>query len=228
MTKAKCFLFSLLCIVLFLITTNKKSFPQVTDIEGNNYKTVAIGNQVWIAENLNVSKYRNGEVIPQVQNNDEWIKLTTGAWCYYENKTENGVVYGKLYNWYAVTDPRGLAPEGWHIPDSIEWKIVEIFLGEDFAGKKMKSIKGWEEDEGITGNTNESGFNGLPGGHRDGWKEASKKGEFYNLEASGAWWSTSMLNTKIIWGVNLGAYADDISYWKHYKTGGLSVRCIKD
>ena len=108
-------------------------------------KGVAIGSQVWMSTNLNVSTYRNGDVIPQVQDKDAWAKLTTGAWCYYENNAANGTKYGKLYNWYAVNDARGLAPAGWHIPTDGEWTVLSTYLGgEDVAGKKMKSTSGWE------------------------------------------------------------------------------------
>ena len=108
-------------------------------------KGVAIGSQVWMSTNLNVSTYRNGDVIPQVQDRDAWAKLTTGAWCYYENNAANGTKYGKLYNWYAVNDARGLAPAGWHIPTDGEWTVLSTYLGgEDVAGKKMKSTSGWE------------------------------------------------------------------------------------
>ena len=103
----------------------------MTDKDGNTYKTIKIGKQKWMAENLNVSSYRNGDPIPQVQDKDEWAKLTTGAWCYYENDVENGKIYGKLYNWYAVNEPRGLAPEGWHISNDDEWGILIDRLGGD-------------------------------------------------------------------------------------------------
>ena len=106
-------------------------------------KGVAIGTQVWMSTNLNVSTYRNGDIIPQVQAEDAWANLTTGAWCYYENDAKNGAKYGKLYNWYAVNDARGLAPTGWHVPDDQEWTVLENSLGDD-AGKKMKSTSGWD------------------------------------------------------------------------------------
>jgi len=104
---------------------------------------IKIGTQTWTGKNLDVEYYRNGDAIPQVQNDNEWDNLTTGAWCYYANKGENGTTYGKLYNWYAVTDPRGLAPEGYHIPSDEEWKILTTYLGEIKASKKMKSTSGW-------------------------------------------------------------------------------------
>ena len=90
---------------------------------------VTIGKQTWATKNLDVESYRNGDAIPQVQDNTAWENLTTGAWCYYQNKAANGTKYGKLYNWYAVNDPRGLAPNGYHIPTDVEWTILTDNLG---------------------------------------------------------------------------------------------------
>ena len=101
----------------------------VTDADGNTYSSIIINTKQWMKENLNVSKYKNGDVIPEVTDMADWDNLTTGAWCYYANDTANGVTYGKLYNWYAVTDPRGLAPTGWHIPTDQEWTSLTNFLG---------------------------------------------------------------------------------------------------
>ena len=107
-------------------------------------QTVTIGNQVWTSKNLDVSTYRNGDAIPQVQDANAWENLTTGAWCYYDNDASNGTKYGKLYNWYAVNDPRGLAPKGYHIPTDAEWTQLSDYLGgESKAGTKMKTTSGW-------------------------------------------------------------------------------------
>jgi hypothetical protein len=101
-------------------------------------KEVLIGNQIWTSTNLEVITYRNGETIPQVQDANTWANLTTGAWCYYENNTANGTTYGKLYNWFAVNDPRGLAPNGYHIPTNAEWSTLITYLGgESVAGGNM-------------------------------------------------------------------------------------------
>ena len=100
----------------------------LTDICGNNYPSVIIGQQEWMKKNLDVCKYRNGDIIPQVQDPTLWANLTSGAWCYYQNNTANGTIYGKLYNYYAVVDPRGLAPQGWHVPSDAEWTQLENFL----------------------------------------------------------------------------------------------------
>jgi uncharacterized protein (TIGR02145 family) len=109
---------------------------------------VTIDTQTWTTKNLDVSNFRNGDTIPHVQDKNAWAKLTSGAWCYYENNNANydsiGSIYGKLYNWYAVNDPRGLAPNGYHIPTHAEWNILRDNLGgEEIAGAKMKSNQGW-------------------------------------------------------------------------------------
>lgn len=210
--------------ILFFTAT---SFSQVTDIDGNNYGTVEIGSKIWMSENLNVEHYRNGDPIPQVQDSTEWEKLTTGAWCYYENNSANGSLYGKLYNWYAVTDPRGLAPEGWHVSYITDWKALSEHLGESYAGKKLKTKYEWLEDGEV--NTNESGFNGMPGGYRGGWKRTDKKYEFINKHIDGVWWSLSKLGeNQLVYGVYLNAYSNEMTFRKQFLTNGLSVRCVKN
>ena len=181
---------------------------------------VTIGTQTWTSKNLNVSTYRNGDKIPQVQDKNAWAKLKTGAWCYYENKTANGKIFGKLYNWYAVNDPRGLALKGYHIPTHEEWTILSDYLGEESeAGTKMKSITGWKNN----GNgTNTSGFSGQPGGGRDA------NGDFDDIGASGDWWSSSESNTVYAWCRYLYSNNDFVTSYGSYKRNGFSVRCIKD
>ena len=183
-------------------------------------QTVTIGSQVWTIKNLDVATYRNGDVIPQVQDENAWENLTTGAWCYYDNDTSNGTKYGKLYNWYAVNDPRGLAPNGYHIPTDAEWTQLSDYLGgESEAGTKMKSTSGWVEN----GNgTNSSGFSGLPGGFR------YYSGTFYYIDYGGGWWSSTEYETDDAWYRYLGydggnVYGDDYS-----KRSGFSVRCLRD
>ena len=110
--------------VSFTTTTVTNVCGNVTDIDSNTYNSVTIGTQCWTQTNLNVSKYRNGDIIPQVTDPTAWANLTSGAWCYFDNDTSNGPVYGKLYNWYAVNDPRGLAPADWHIPSDDEWTVL--------------------------------------------------------------------------------------------------------
>ncbi|MBS7786570.1 fibrobacter succinogenes major paralogous domain-containing protein [Flavobacterium sp. CYK-55] len=183
---------------------------------------VQIGNQIWMTKNLNVSRYKNGDIIPQVQDPSQWTNLTSGAWCYYQNNTANGIVYGKLYNWYAVNDPRGLAPTGYHVPSDAEWTTLTTFLGgEALAGNKMKATTGWATYPGIT-NTNSSGFTGLPGGFRyDG-------GTFFSIGYDGTWWSSSEYSTTNAWGRGLNYYYSSAGRGYTNKIYGFSVRCLRD
>jgi len=195
-------------------------------------QTVTIGTQTWTTKNLDVATYRNGDVIPQVQDGDAWEKLHTGAWCYYKNDAKNGAKYGKLYNWYAVNDKRGLAPAGWHIPTEKEWEVLSIYLGEvgnGFSGlptgDKMKNSSGWsnaDDDNDYNGN-NSSGFSGLPGGYR------YTEGNFAGVGQDGSWWSTSF-DPNAVWGAFYVSLGDNPWYSTSYrnKRYGYSVRCIKD
>jgi uncharacterized protein (TIGR02145 family) len=198
----------------------------VTDIDGNTYPVVAIGEQCWTAHNLNVSHYRNGDPIPQITNDQDWLNATGGAWCYYANNTENGVIYGKLYNWYAVNDPRGLAPEGYHIPSQDEWMQMKDFLGGYMvAGGPLKSTEHWQAPN--VGATNETGFSAVPGSQRNGafyadgwgvvgvyWSSTSNPDDDDNEEA----WSNTMSRSS----------AGCSHYQGSWKKVGMSVRCVKD
>jgi uncharacterized protein (TIGR02145 family) len=185
-----------------------------------------IGDQIWTLTNLDVATYRNGDAIPQVQDAIAWSNLTTGAWCYYENTTTYGSTYGKLYNWYAVNDPRGLAPTGYHIPQDAEWTTLTNYLGGnsiavwfESAGAKMKSTTGWQADG--NGN-NTSGFTGLPGGSR------SNNGNFYDIGAFGFWWSSSEGNADYAWFRSLYFSYGDVNRYYNNKREGFSVRCLRD
>ncbi|OVE79596.1 hypothetical protein BVY01_02105 [bacterium I07] len=139
----------------------------VMDIDGNIYKIVKIGDQWWMAENLKVSRYRNGDIMTNEQSDSEWINLTTGARCIYDNNQTNMEIFGTLYNWHAVADGRNIAPEGWHVPSDQEWQTMVNYLGSaGFAGRKLKErgTNHWNSQN--TGATNESGFTAISGGHR--------------------------------------------------------------
>ena len=183
-----------------------------------------IGTQSWTTKNLEVTIYRNGDAIPQVQDKVKWSNLTTGAWCYYENKTANGSNFGKLYNWYAVNDPRGLAPKGFHIPTDKEWTTLTNNLGGiSEAGTKMKSTSGWQN----SGNgTNTIGFEGLPGGCR------YDDGNFGGIGAGGLWWSSSEdntdTNTDKAWYRPLNFRHGKVFRNNPNKRHGFSVRCLRD
>lgn len=195
-------------------------------IDENCYPSVTICNQTWMQKNLDVSTYRNGDVIPQVQDNTTWANLTTGAWCYYENNSAYGTVYGKLYNWYAVIDPRGLAPAGWHVPTQAEWNILRTCLG-DFVGGKMKETGTLHWLSPNTGATNSSGFTALPGGMRNGGNNGAG---FYQLGLYGIWWSSTEFISPPAFGVffYLSNNSEGSNLYFENKGTGFAVRCIKD
>ena len=225
---------AILCCLIFCIascgpssnktddgSTTAKSVDEVeTTAKSVAEGEVAIGNQIWISKNLNVNTYRNGDVIPEVQDQEAWENLTTGAWCYYENNTANSTTYGKLYNWYAVNDPRGLAPNGYHIPSDDEWMILTTYLGGKLvAGTKMKSTTGWKNN----GNgTNTSGFSGLPGGCR------FLTGHFGTIDSYGNWWSSSEDDAIEAWDRSLNSNYVYVYRNASHKLYGFSVRCIRD
>ncbi|MBN1185846.1 MAG: fibrobacter succinogenes major paralogous domain-containing protein [Bacteroidales bacterium] len=188
---------------------------------------VKIGTQFWTAKNLNVSTFRNGDQIYEAQSAEAWItagKEERSAWCNYENDPENGKVYGKLYNWYAVNDPRGLAPKGWHVPTDAEWQTLVNYLGgESVAGGKMKETgtEHWRSPN--TGATNESEFSGLPGGYRYG-----TNGNFYYLGSNAFFWSASSYNDYLSWHWYLDYDGSDFHRDSHDIQLGFSVRCVRD
>lgn len=203
----------------------------LTDIDGNIYQTVKIVDQWWMAENLKVTHYRNGEAIPNVIGNTEWSNLSNGAYCSYANNNSKINTYGLLYNWYAVDDSRGLAPAGWHVPTDEEWKQLEMYLGMSqsdanddgfrgtYEGNKLKATSGW--NSGGNG-TNSSGFSALPGGYRYG------NGSFYAVGNGGYLWSSSEFNSDNAWYRQLHYASSGILRYNDYKPYGLSVRCVKD
>ena len=187
---------------------------------------VTIGSQIWTSCNLNVSTYRNGDIIPQVTDPTAWIALTTGAWCYYNNDPANNTKYGKLYNWYAVNDVRGLAPIGYHVPTDVEWTILTDYLGGlTVAGGKMKEVGTTSWNSPNTGATNTSLFTGLPGGRR------INNGAFQNIGQYGAFWtSTDWLdpNTNGAWYYLLTNSQQQANRYTNGKIVGFSVRLIRD
>ncbi len=185
--------------------------------------TIVIGTQQWMKENLDVLTYRNGDVIPQVTDPTAWAGLTTGAWCYYNNDPLNGAIYGKLYNWYAVNDPRGLAPQGWHIPTDVEWTTLGTLLGGNAAaGDKMKSTGTTSWNTPNTSSTNESGYTSLPGGYR------LSDGSFSNLGRHGYWWSASEASSLKAFYRSLYYNGGDLDRYDYFKLDGFSIRCLRD
>ncbi|MBK9042941.1 MAG: fibrobacter succinogenes major paralogous domain-containing protein [Saprospiraceae bacterium] len=185
--------------------------------------TIQIGTQKWMSKNLDVAFYRNGDPIPQVTSPTAWAVLSTGAWCYYNNDPIQGNKYGKLYNWYAVNDPRGLAPQGWHIPSDAEWTTLEITLGGvSVAGGKMKEAGTLNWASPNTGADNSSGWAGLPGGFRD------SGGAFDFVTDYGYWWSASESNWPLAWFRYLFYNLGSLDRYDAYKGSGFSIRCLRD
>jgi uncharacterized protein (TIGR02145 family) len=186
-------------------------------------REVKIGNQVWMAENLNLITFRNGDPIPVAKTDMEWVSYAESklpAWCFSYNDSTNGVVYGVLYNWYAMMDPRGLAPQGWHIPSSSEWDTLIASLGgSNYAGSKMKTKLGWYSN----GNgSNSSGFSALPGGSRD------SDGYFWWLSESCEFWSSNNQKGRMAEGFSLHFFIQDVHRVADEKGSGRSIRCVKD
>jgi len=185
---------------------------------------INIGNQVWMGKNLDVDIFRNGDTIFHAKNDAEWEKAGKNrmpAWCYYNNDPLNGEIYGRLYNWFALDDPRGLAPMGWRIPSGKDWhKLVDNLGGKKNASIKMKSITGW-----INGGngTDESTFGGLPGGRRCSY------GEFESTGLMAFWWTSSQDFLPGIAWYRFICFNDSIVYGSYgKKERGMSIRCIKE
>ena len=212
-------------------TTVVPSLTSVTDIDGNNYQLVTICNQTWTKANLNVSKYRNGDIIPQVSSPTQLQTITSGAWCYYNNDSAYGSIYGKMYNWYAVNDPRGLAPTGYHIPSLDEWIILRDCLGGQLiAGGKMKEAGTSHWNSPNVNASNSSGFTGLPGG---GEMFPNTNTNVYTVGNIGMFWSsTTQLNTPTPNSdanvISLFRSGGNWNYSSMSKGNVASVRCVKD
>jgi uncharacterized protein (TIGR02145 family) len=195
----------------------------VTDIDGNVYHTVTIGTQTWMVENLKTTKYRNGELIPNVAGS--WASLVTGAYSWYNNDVANKAVYGGYYNWYAVADSRNIAPAGWHVPSDSEWTTLTDYLGgPSVAGGKLKEAGTAHWLTPNTDATNSSGFTALPGGYRYYYD-----GTFNNVGSDGNWWSSTAGDATYAWGRYLFYYNAGVhrGYYGYLQIG-LSVRCVQD
>lgn len=184
--------------------------------------TVIIGTQEWMLENLNVDRYANGDVIEEVQDQTAWAALTTGAWCYYQNNTANGPIYGRMYNWYAVNDPRGLAPTGFHIPSDAEWTTLTTTLGGSaVAGGELKEVGLTHWNSPNTGATNSSGFTGLPGGIRNNLL-------FTTINRSGTFWSSTEFDSLNAFLFSMNYQNTNVGQGTNLKVSGYSVRAIKN
>jgi uncharacterized protein (TIGR02145 family) len=246
----------LLCTII-----NTQETGTVTDIDGNEYQTVKIGDQWWMAENLKVTRYRNGDAIPTGLSNTQWESTTSGAYAVYPHgggETEDDVeginsneeiitAYGKLYNWYAVNDSRGLCPEGWHVPTDAEWTVlVDYVVAQGYpnewdnpngAGNALKSRRQVDSPLGAPWATSEhprwnshrrhhgldvSGFSGLPSGYRE------DTGIFYNFGYSGTWWSSTEFVGGFVWQRTIYYELSHLIRSNGVKRDGRSVRCLRD
>jgi uncharacterized protein (TIGR02145 family) len=184
--------------------------------DGDAYETVIIGEQEWMAENLKVTHYSNGDEIPTGYSNSDWTSLSTGIYAVYNNNEGHQDTYGYLYNWYAVDDDRGVCPEGWHVPTNNEWNILSNYLGgSSIAGGKMKTFG--------PGATNETGFTGLRGGYRNG-----SSGTYGSMGSYGYFWSSTEYGNGYAWLRRLGYNNSEIYLGSYYKRYGFSVRCVRD
>ncbi len=216
MAKNKTLITLLLAILIFSFANQAKA------------QVKKIGKQTWSTLNLNVSTFKNGDVLKEIKSAAEWVKASDNdipAWCYYGYDPANGKKYGKIYNFYAVNDKRGLAPKGWHIPSNDEWTILTDFLGgKEVAGKKMKNTKGWKEVAGKNGNgSNTSGFLGLPGG----FCETTGVVEGIGLHCS--WWCTrEPIGRLYASDRRLSSDRDDVYPLGDFGKAGFYVRCVMD
>lgn len=206
-----------------------KTYGTMTDQEGNNYRTIVIGNQEWMAENLKTSTFRNGDPIQNFTDNSQWFTLTTPAWRYYNNNSQFDCPYGKLYNWYTVADPRNLCPAGWHIPSYDEWFTMVNFLGgQANAGAAMKSVGLNSNNSGLwaspnTGATNSSGFSGIPGSNYVSY------GLSWGIGGGGAWWTSTLSSSESPWGYYLMYERSTADlYYSASTRAAFGMRCIKD
>lgn len=204
------------------------SYGSLIDLEGNTYKTIQIGTQIWMAENLRVTKFRNNTPILNISDSLQWANLydnntQVAAWAHYQNDPSNNGVYGKLYNWYAAVNSNGICPQGWHVPSDGEWTTLTNFLGgEPVAAGKMKSAgtQYWKTPNVEA--TNSSGFSALAGGLRYYYSS------FDFLFDFGTWWSATADNTTRSWARYLSYEFGSVFRTSSIKENGFSIRCLKD
>ena len=208
-------------LIVFKINTPAQT---VTDYDGNIYNTITIGTQIWTKENLKVTHYPDGILIPNITDSIQWKNLTTSAYCNYNNTDSFANIYGHLYNWYAVNDNRNIAPVGWHVPTDADWTTLTTYLGgEGVAGGKLKESGTTHWQSPNTGATNETGFTALPGGDR-----LFSTGVFYDKGVYGFYWSSTSNDASTAWVRALDYGYSNVSRSNNPKSNGFSVRCIKD
>ena len=202
---------------------NAIQYGEVSDNEGHIYKTVVLDNKTWLAENLRVTKYKNGEEIPTTEKNKNITKESNPKYYWSYNGIDSiSSIYGNLYTWYVVQDPRGICPDGYRIPSDLDWiSLINTLDGSIMAGDKLKEkyFNHWMKPNSNA--TNESGFSALPGGYRE------MDGKYYVLGFKGYWWSSKKNYISMVWNTGLVYNIDILERLEHIKKNGLSVRCVK-
>jgi uncharacterized protein (TIGR02145 family) len=220
----------LMAVILICIGLTGLEAQTVKDIDGNVYKTVTIGKQVWMKENLKATKYNDGKAIPLVSDDNAWGALTSPAYCWFNNNSAaNKNAYGALYNWYTVNTNK-LCPGGWHVPSDAEWRTLTTYLGgEGVAGGKLKETGTTHWESPNTGATNESGFTALSSGSRNhaGAFDISGSNAIF-FRSNACWWSSSGLSDFNAFYRRLYNALSDIYSSLSVKQSGYSVRCLKD
>lgn len=202
------------------------TYGSMSDSDGNSYKTITIGDQVWMAENLRTTKYRNGDDITNITSNSEWVALTSSGYSDYDNESDLDKIAtnGSLYNWFAVSDNRNIAPEGWHVATYDEWlQLANNLSGINVAGGKIKESGNSHWNSPNTAASNSSGFTALPSGRRE-----YTDGSFINMGFNGFWWSSSAYNPDYSWYFQLNYDTGNINAANFHKQYGFSVRCVQD
>jgi len=200
----------------------------VTDIDGNVYETVQIGEQLWMKENLKVTHYNNGDAITHITNEEHWGSMDEGQYGVYDDEPTNANIYGNIYNWAVIGDIRGICPVGWHVPSDDEYTVLTDFLGgESVAGGKMKEagLEHWnyDSDQISLEATNESGFTGLPAGHRN-----TNSGDYIYMGFYGYFWSSTENGSDLAWRRYLFHYSSGVARDTFGKPNGFSIRCLRD
>ena len=236
MKRRSSLIISAVIISILVACDNHREAIPVTDVDGNVNSVITIGTQVWMAENLKVTHYRDGSPIPNARDAAALKTRRTGAYGIYNNNASNEVdTYGVLYNWYSAVDSRNIAPAGWHVPSDAEWKKLEIALGMSRSIANDGGFRGTNEASKLAGNADlwsygvlesnadfgTSGFTALPGGNRVSY------GDYY-IGYGGHFWATTESNSVSAWSRHLSAHDSTVWRGTTSKRFGLSIRCVRD
>ena len=215
-------------MIKYLILLLSFTFSTVTDIDGNVYQTIQIGDQLWMAENLKVTHYNNGDSIIYITSEEHWGSMNQGQYAIYNDESINSNIYGNLYNWAVIGDIRGICPIGWHVPSDDEFTVLTDFLGgESVAGGKMKEsgLEHWNyySEQISLESTNESGFTGLPAGYQN-----TNNGDNIAMGFNGYFWSSTETSSDLAWRRYLFHYSSGVGRDTFGKPNGFSIRCLRD